>query len=520
MRLLYSLVIAATAPLLSAATCESLASLQLPNTTVTAAESHMAGPFAPPAGQPVRVAVDFCRVTLTLRPSSDSDIRTEVWMPAANWNGKFQGIGSGGFAGAISYEGGLAPAVSAGYAAASTDTGHRAGETDAAWALDHPEKIADFGYRAIHETALAAKTVIRAFYGDGPKHSYFNYCSNGGRQALMEAQRYPADYDGIVAGAPAYAWTRLMTTFVFDAQALADQASYIPVSKLPAVEAATLAACDANDGVKDSVIENPASCHFDPGALLCKGGESDACLTAPQVASLRKLYAGPGAAIMPGFSPGGEAPPGRWETWMTGARPGDSRHLAFGDNFFKYMVYDDPSWDYKTSSLERNLQASEAKTGSRLNATDADLSQFRARGGKLICFTDGATRLFRRNRQSTTTRASCEKWAPRTRRASFGYSWPRASGTAMEARVRMSSGNSVLPPPTPITTLTRPWNAGSNKESRPSASSLRSSRAAQIGPAASNAHGHYAVTRRPRIGPATAARTMQPTSFASRPASG
>jgi hypothetical protein len=387
MRLLSYLVIAAaTVPFLSAATCESLASLQLPNTTVTAAESHMAGPFAPPAGQPVRVAVDFCRVALTLRPSSDSDIRTEVWMPAANWNGKFQGIGTGGFAGAISYEGGLAPAVSAGYAAASTDTGHRAGGTDAAWALDHPEKIADFGYRAIHETALAAKTVIRAFYGDGSKHSYFNYCSNGGRQALMEAQRYPADYDGIVAGAPAYAWTRLMTAFVFDAQALADQASYIPVSKLPAVEAAALAECDANDGVKDSVIENPASCHFDPGALLCKGGESDACLTAPQVASLRKLYAGPGAAIMPGFSPGGEAPPGRWETWMPGARRGDSTHLAFGDNFFKYMVYDDPAWDYKTSSLERNLQASEAKTGSRLNATDADLSQFRARGGKLILF--------------------------------------------------------------------------------------------------------------------------------------
>jgi Tannase and feruloyl esterase len=382
---LYYLAIA-TAPSLSAATCESLASLQLPNTTVTAAESHVAGPFAPPAGKPLRVSVDFCRVALTLRPSSDSDIRTEVWMPAANWNGKFQGIGNGGFAGAISYEGGLAAAVSVGYAAASTDTGHRPGGTDAAWALDHPEKIVDFGYRAIHETALAARTVIRAFYGDGPKHSYFNYCSNGGRQALMEVQRYPADYDGIVAGAPANAWTHLLTAAIVDSQATADPAGYIPASKLPAIEAAALAACDANDGVKDGVIENPVSCRFDPGALLCKGEESAACLTAPQIAVLRKLYAGPGPSIVPGFSPGGEADPGGWAAWITGSRPGNITQLAFGDNFFKYMVYDDPSWDYKTSPLERNLQASEAKTGSRLNATEADLSQFRARGGKLILF--------------------------------------------------------------------------------------------------------------------------------------
>ena len=479
----------------------------------------MAGPFAPPAGQPVRVSVDFCRVALTLRPSADSDIRVEVWMPAANWNGKFQGIGSGGFAGAISYEGGLAPAVSAGYAAASTDTGHRAGETDAAWALDHPEKIADFGYRAIHETALAAKTVIRAFYGDGPKHSYFNYCSNGGRQALMEAQRYPADYDGIVAGAPAYAWTRLMTTFVFDAQALADQASYIPVSKLPAVEAAALAACDANDGVKDSVIENPASCHFDPGALLCKGGESDACLTAPQVASLRKLYAGPGAAIMPGFSPGGEAPPGRWETWMTGARPGDSRHLAFGDNFFKYMVYDDPSWDYKTSSLERNLQASEAKTGSRLNATDADLSQFRARGGKLILFhgwsdpaippqstIDYYQSIMRKmGRQglgglcSAIHGPGCR--ALLRRRGSECLRAIRRSRRRRRSRYRRGRG-----------TLGRARNRARARHRYEVQERHRSGQRHRTHTAT------YAVTRRPRIGPATAARTMQPTSFASRPA--
>jgi hypothetical protein len=383
---IYVAIGAASAAALSAATCDGIASLQLPNAAITAAESHPAGPFAPPTGQPVRVSVDFCRIALTLRPSADSDIRVEIWMPAANWNGKFQGIGNGGFAGSMAYENGLAAAVSAGYATAATDTGHRAGGTDAAWALGHPEKIADFGYRAIHETALAAKTVIRAFYGAAPKHSYFNSCSNGGRQALMEAQRYPADYDGIVAGAPAYPWARLLTSSVFDAQALADPASYISASKLPAIEAAALAACDGDDGVKDGVIENPANCRFDPGVLLCKGEESAACLTRPQIVALRKLYSGPDAEIMPGYSPGGEAQPGGWAAWITGSRPGNSTQLAFGENFFKYMVYENPAWDYKTSSVSRNLPAAAAKGGKTLDATNADLSQFRARGGKLILF--------------------------------------------------------------------------------------------------------------------------------------
>jgi hypothetical protein len=384
MRLASLLAITAAIPSF-AATCESLASLELPHGAVTSAGMQPAGPFTS-GGSRVRVAVDFCRVQLTLRPSDDSDIRVEVWLPASNWNRKFQGIGNGGFAGSIAYDEGLAAAVSQGYAAASTDTGHRAGATDASWALRHPEKIADFGYRAIHETALAAKAAIHAFYGEVPKRSYFNSCSNGGRQALMEAQRYPEDYDGIVAGAPAYAWTRLLTTAVFDAQALADSDNYIPASKLPAIQAAALAACDANDGVKDGVIEDPPSCHFDPGVLLCNGEESAACLTAPQIGALRKLYAGPGASIMPGYSPGGEANSGGWNTWITGPGPGRSVQLAFGENFFKYMVYGDAAWNYKASSLERNLRVADEKTGAALNATDPGLSRFRERGGKLILF--------------------------------------------------------------------------------------------------------------------------------------
>ena len=178
---------------LSAATCESLASLSLPSTSITAAESRPAGDFAPPAGQPLRNLPPFCRVAGIIKPSPDSDIRFEVWLPSANWNGKFQGIGNGGYAGTISFAS-LADAVRHNYATASTDTGHQDEvNTSAKWALNHPEKIVDFGYRAMHLTAVDTKAIIAAFYGEAPKRSYFNSCSNGGRQALMEAQRYPDD---------------------------------------------------------------------------------------------------------------------------------------------------------------------------------------------------------------------------------------------------------------------------------------------------------------------------------------
>src|SRR5262249_44510295 len=313
-----------------AATCEGLTALKLAKTTIVTAESRAAGDFTPPVGQPIRNLPAFCRVAGTIKPSADSDIRFEVWMPASGWNGKFQGVGNGGFAGTISY-GGLAAAISHGYASASTDTGHAVTGTGPGgrWALHHPEKGIDFGYRAIHETTSKAKSIIKAHYGDGPLRSYFNSCSNGGRQALMEAQRFPEDYDGIIAGAPANAWTHLLSNAALNVRATqAEAASYIPPSKLPAIEAAPLAACDLPDGVKDGVTENPMQCHFDPATLLCKGAESDACLTTPQVAALRQLYGGArsskGQTLFPGYSPGGEADPAGWKPWITGPEPGKS----------------------------------------------------------------------------------------------------------------------------------------------------------------------------------------------------
>lgn len=369
--------------------CENLAKLDLPATTISRAESVPAGAFTPPAGKAISNLPAFCRVAGVIKPSTDSNIQFEVWMPASGWNGKFQGVGNGGFAGDIGYQQ-MGNAIANGYATASTDTGHQAGGTDAAWALHHPEKIADFGYRAIHETAVKAKAILQAFYGDGPKRSYFSSCSNGGRQALMEAQRYPEDYDGIIAGAPANYWTHLLANAVWDDLALnGEKDSYIPAKKLRAIEAAALAACDSRDGVQDGVIENPPRCRFDPGVQLCQGPETDSCLTAPQVTALKKLYAGgrnSRGPIFPGYSPGGEAQAGGWSIWITGAAPERSLMHAFGTQFFKNMVFDDASWDYHTFNADRDTKAAEQKQTRNLNATDADLSRFRARGGKLILY--------------------------------------------------------------------------------------------------------------------------------------
>jgi Tannase and feruloyl esterase len=378
----------------SAATCEGLADLKLPNTTITTAQSVAAGAFTPVTGlaTPYKELPAFCRVAGVIKPTSDSEIKFEVWMPIANWNGKFQGIGNGGFAGSISYAGpagGLAGSLARGYAAASTDTGHSGG--DASWALGHPEKIVDYGYRAIHEMTEKAKLIIKAFYGDGPKRSYFASCSNGGRQGLMEAQRYPNDYDGIIAGAPANAFSQTLTGFAWNMQmTLNDPASYISAKKLKAIEAAGLAACDARDGVTDGVLDDPTKCDFDPAALLCKGAETDECLTEKQVAALKKIYAGPrnakGQQIIPGFVPGSETGPGGWTGWITGAAPTAAAQFFFSTQAFKNMVHNDPKWDYKTFDLERDGKAADEKLAAVLNATDPNLKAFSARGGKLILY--------------------------------------------------------------------------------------------------------------------------------------
>jgi Tannase and feruloyl esterase len=377
------------------AACDSLAKLALPNTKITLARLVPAGTFvAPPPPYPTRTPPSykdvpaFCRVTADIAPTSDSDIKIEVWMPVSGWNGKFRGQGNGGFAGVIDYTG-MAAEVKRGYATGGTDTGHTT--TDAAWALGHPEKVMDFGYRGVHEMTLKAKAVVAAFYGNKPAHSYFASCSDGGREALMEAQRFPEDYDGILAGAPANYWTHLLVNAVWDLRATTlDPASYIPAAKIPALSKAVLAACDAQDGLRDGLLSDPRQCSFDPATMTCKDGDSDSCLTAPQVVALEKIYSGPkdsmGHRLFPGYVPGGEEGGGGWPLWITGNAPGRSLIAFFGEGYFANMVYEKADWDYKTFNIDQATKLADEKTASALNATNPDLTPFMKRGGKLILY--------------------------------------------------------------------------------------------------------------------------------------
>jgi hypothetical protein len=378
----------------AAGDCAGLKGKAPPDAEITAATLQQAGPFViPPEFGPARTVqvAAVCRVQGVLRPTPDSAIAFEVWLPAEGWNGRFLGVGNGGFAGSIGY-GNLVMAVQGGYAAASTDTGHGPGLTDASWAVGHPEKVVDFGWRAVHLTTVAGKSLTAAFYGAPPSRSYFNSCSNGGRQGLMEAQRFPEDYDGIIAGAPANNWTGLFTNFVWNAQALAKPGAGIPAAKTPAIARAVLAQCDALDGVTDGLVSDPRQCRVDVQRLQCTDKESDACLTPPQITALRAIYQGArtsrGKQIYVGFPPGGEAAPGSagWEAWIFGAAPGASIQNAFGSSFVKQIVGAPATWTPSDFDFDRDFEPLEAKTAATFNATNPDLSRFAARGGKLILY--------------------------------------------------------------------------------------------------------------------------------------
>ena len=373
--------------------CESLANLKLPHTTITSASVVGEGPLsvaAAPGATNIPVVVPArCEVKGTIKPTSDSEIKFALWLPASAWNGKYRQEGNGGWAGNIPYQAMIDP-LRRGYATAGTDDGHEGGVTGASWAIGHPEKLVDFGHRAVHETNLQARSIIRAFYGRDPSLAYFVGCSDGGREALMEAQRYPEDFNGIIAGAPANNWSHLFTGFVWNEQALLkDSASSIQPAKLPAIQNAALAACDALDGVKDGLIEDPRVCRFDTSVLTCKGTESNECLTTPQVEALRKIYAGPknprtGEQIFPGYPPGTEGVPGTWAAWITSASAQGSIQSAFGNSYYGHAVFEDPKWDFRTLNFDRDVAFGDEKAGPVLNSTSPDLRSFRAAGGKLI----------------------------------------------------------------------------------------------------------------------------------------
>jgi hypothetical protein len=388
--------------------CAQLAHLTLPSARITTAKTYAAGTFVGPpqffTGADLSAFYiklpAFCRVIIDAKPSADSDIKIEVWMPVDRWNGRLQGLGNGGFAGWIDTDE-LGAAMANGYAVTATDAGHTASPNDdPTWALGHPEKVIDFGHRGIHEMTRVARLVVERFYGSAPRHAYFAGCSDGGREALMEAQRFPGDFDGIIAGAPANFWTHLLAAAAWTQQALLETPqSYIPPAKLPAVQAAALAACDlVEDGVQDSIVADPRDCHFDPTVLQCTGADSNACLTGPQVTALKKIYAGPhnprtGELIHPGYEAGAEAPAASFTLWETGpslASIGNALLNQFSVNFFRFMVFDDSAYDIRHFNFDSDMTFTDHKSvngqslASVLNSNNPDLSAFQSHGGKLI----------------------------------------------------------------------------------------------------------------------------------------
>jgi feruloyl esterase len=376
----------ASSPLLFAADCASLKNTQLADTQITFADTVTSGAFETTSSGMLHNLPPFCRVAGQIRPTPDSKIRFEVWLPVNGWNGRMVGTGNGGFAGTFYYQQ-MGPYLKRGFAAVGSDAGHQAEGTDATWAYGHPEKVKDFGWRAIHLTAERAKEIIDAYYGKPADKSYFESCSDGGREGLMEAQRFPEDYDGIMAGAPAAAWSTSIAAGVRMVQRLSDPADYIPDRKLPAIQRAALAACDQLDGVKDGVIGDPSQCHFDPQVLLCKQDDELDCLTQPQIDTLKLLYGGAtdekNALRTSGASMGDET---GWKDWIVGMDPMASYGVRYVINYFRYMVSDDPKINVLTADPNEMLRQSVAKNSADLDATNPDLSRFAARGGKLILF--------------------------------------------------------------------------------------------------------------------------------------
>jgi feruloyl esterase len=362
--------------------CDKLMRLAVPNATITQAQTVRAGSFTPPDakgdGAAFRELPAFCRVAATLKPSSDSDIKIEVWMPSAGWNGKFLAVGNGAFNGNIAYPA-LAASLARGYATSSTDTGHAGG--GARWAVGHPEKVVDYAWRAVHEMTVAAKQIIASHYDRGPSQSYWNGCSAGGRQAMKAAQRFPADFDGIIAGSPGLDWTSRAGQAVRVAKELETrEGARLLQAHRQLLHTAVVNACDALDGVKDGLIGNPEKCMFDPGVLECKDTAGTGCLSKAQVETARLMYSSPAnpktRRPIAGLAPGSEL---GWTDlgWTSSARD-------TGLDQFRFIVFGDPGWTIQTFKFDSDIVKAEETDRDTINALDPNLKPFIDRGGKLI----------------------------------------------------------------------------------------------------------------------------------------
>jgi feruloyl esterase len=363
---------------LHAEPCKDLAKLTLPARSITLAASVPAGDFSPANGaKELRALPAFCRVAAVLTPTTDSEIHVEVWLPSSQWNGKFLAVGSGGWGGSIAYSA-MAEALQRGYATAATDDGHTG--PSASFVMGHREKLIDFAYRAEHEMTVTAKALINAYYGHAPRYSYWEGCSGGGREGLLQAYRYPDEFDGIIAGDPAdirrNSWALWLANKSFK-----DPEDSIPPAKYPMIHRFVLEACDANDGLKDGLIEDPTDCHPDFSALACKGSDGPQCLTARQVHTAQTIISpardSSGKELFPRLEPGTEL---RWGRLTGGPVPAD----LFLDEF-RYIVYQDPAWDWKSFDLDRDSAKAHA-IDKDVDELNPHLDAFAKHGGKLLLY--------------------------------------------------------------------------------------------------------------------------------------
>jgi Tannase and feruloyl esterase len=377
--------------------CSALATFASEGVTIDSARAQPANEPVPGSlitsypgtGASISGIPAFCRVIGHFQPEPGSNIGFEVWLPSEKWNGRMNGAGNGGFAGSISYRE-LAAAVSAGQVGASTDTGHVGIALDSTWAKGHPERVRDYGWRAIHLTAVAAKQLISAFYGRGPDHSYFMSCSNGGRQALMEATRFPEDYDGILAGGPASVFTTVAMSMINTSQAQQPTDAAIRMNQMPLLQSEVLKQCDALDGQQDELIGDPRQCKLDTSKLACGTTDSPQCFSPAQIQALQRINAGPhdakGHQLAPGY-PAAGAEVGvptyfGWETWILSGENGRSTHSLLANGLLTNFIAE-PFATTQTFDFDKDSSRLIGALSADLDATP-DMKRFFKRGGKLI----------------------------------------------------------------------------------------------------------------------------------------
>lgn len=361
--------------------CEEVKNIRLPDVTIYQTEQ-------------VQEPTPHCKVSGII----GTEINFELLLPNG-WNSRFAMGGGGGFAGSVRNT--AASSINKGYATAGTDTGHKGNVLKADWALNNMERQVNFGHLAVHRTAVTSKEIIRQYYCSEIAFSYFLGCSRGGGQAMMEAQRYPGDFDGIVAGAPAFNWPAIGAEYIQNSQAIYPNPEeldkpLITLANLKLLQTEVLAQCDAVDGVKDQILNDPRDCDLDFSVLpKCPDNSpSDDCFTSKQLEAIRAVYAGASdkqVEIYPGFPFGGENEPEGWRPWITGpteqslALNYPSLQFAFGTEMFKYLVFQDPKWDYSSYDFS-NFSTTTQYASSYLDATSTDYTEFKQHGGKMIMY--------------------------------------------------------------------------------------------------------------------------------------